>query len=242
VSPVDTRAPRKGGRRSILTWIAVVAALAGALAVVAVLRGQQTAPTAPPSAAGSIDPSPVGASETGNGQTQSPGLQILGAKQHPLPVSSPHRIDIAAIGVHSDVIAVGKNPDGTLEVPQPGPDLDKAAWYEDSVNPGRPGPSVIIGHIDTTAGPSVFFRLGDLRPGDTVRVTRDDGIVVTYTIDGVRNYPDKDDFPTALVYGGDLSHAGLRLVTCSNFDNESGHYLGNSVVFAHLSDIHRPTA
>ncbi|MEP6666614.1 MAG: class F sortase [Nocardioidaceae bacterium] len=241
MSPLDSRAPRKGGRRSILSWIAVVAALAGAVAVVAAVRGQQAAPTAPASAAGTINSPGASSSGTGTGGTQDPtDIQVGRAKQHPLPVSPPRHIDIAAIGVHSAVISVGKNPDGTLEVPQPGPDLDKAAWYEHSVTPGRPGPSVIIGHIDTTAGPSVFFRLADLRPGDEVAVTREDGIAVTYTVDGVRNYPDKSDFPTALVYGGDLSHPGLRLVTCSNFDSETGHYLGNSVVFAHLTDIHKP--
>jgi hypothetical protein len=52
-------------------------------------------------------------------------------------------------------------------------------------------------------------------------------------VDRVRRYS-KDDFPTDLVYGN-IDHAGLRIVTCGGaFDNSTGHYLDNIVVFASL--------
>ncbi len=227
---------RGGGRRSILTGIAVVAALAGILALVVAFRGQDAPPTPPASAAGTVDGStPTTPGDTTQGKAKTSTPKVGGATQHPLPVSTPQQIDIPALDVHSSVITVGKNPDGTLEVPQPGPNIDKAAWYENSASPGRPGPSVIIGHVDTTAGRSIFFNLGDLRPGDKVRVTRADNTLVTFVVDGVRDYPQKSDFPTQLVYGGDLSRPNLRLVTCSNFDQETGHYVGNLVVFAHMT-------
>lgn len=241
------RGRREGGRLSILTGIAVVTALAGVMVLFIALRGQESAPQPPSSASGRIDaPTSTPPSSTDGGKGSSTATseppQVGGAKQHPLPVSTPQHIDIPSIGVDSAVISVGKNADGTIEVPQPGPDLDKAAWYEQSPTPGRPGPSVIVGHVDTTAGRSVFFELGNLRPADTIHVTRDDGIAVTYTVDGVRAYPDKSDFPTELVYGGDLSSPTLRLVTCSNFDQETGHYLGNTVVFAHLTNVDKSHA
>ncbi|MDX6325979.1 MAG: hypothetical protein QOK15_2333 [Nocardioidaceae bacterium] len=143
-------------------------------------------------------------------------------------------IDIAAIDVHSGVIPIGKAPDGTLAVPQPGPDLNKAAWYQDSVTPGQAGPSVIEGHIDSVNGPSVFYSLGAVKPGNSIRVTRKDGSVAIFTVNAVRSYPSHAAFPTAVVYGADLAHPTLRLITCSNFDNSTGHYVGNTVVFAHL--------
>jgi hypothetical protein len=238
------RTPHRGGLRSVLTWIAVVAALAGAFAVVVALRAQRSAPTPPPEAAGTVGPVTPGHGSGSNspGSTGSTPTDVGSATQHLLPVSEPRRIDIQAIGVHSDVISVGKNADGTVQVPQPGPDLNKAAWYDQSVTPGRPGPSVIVGHVDTTQGPSVFFDLGNLRPGDLVRVTRADATVVTYTVDGVRDYPQKSDFPTQLVYGGDLARPNLRLVTCSNFDSGIGHYVGNLVVFAHLTAVRKAGA
>ena len=148
-------------------------------------------------------------------------------------------IDIPSIHLHSAVIKIGKAADGTLAVPQPGPDLNKAAWYEDSVTPGEDGPSVIEGHIDSDAGPSVFYDLGAVRPGDTISITRVDGSVATFTVNGVRAYASHADFPTVAVYGSDLNHPTLRLITCSNFDHSIGHYVGNTVVFAHLTTFRR---
>lgn len=98
------------------------------------------------------------------------------------------------------------------------------------------GPAVIVGHIDSAAeGPSVFFRLGELQPGDRVSITRTDGTVASFSVDKVRRYP-KELFPTDLVYG-DIDHAGLRLITCGGvFDESIGHYLDNIVVFASLEE------
>ncbi len=84
-------------------------------------------------------------------------------------------------------------------------------------------------------GPSVFFELGDLEPGDRVMVTRADGMIAEFEVEAVRRYP-KDEFPTQLVYG-DIDHAGLRLITCGGpFDRELRHYLDNVVVFGSLVD------
>ena len=110
-------------------------------------------------------------------------------------------MSIPAIGVQSELITLGLNPDGTLAVPEPGPDYDKAAWFDGSPRPGDIGPAVIEGHVDSAAnGPSVFYRLGELAVGDRVDVTRADGSVVTFEVYEVRVVP-KDDFPTLDVYG-----------------------------------------
>jgi sortase (surface protein transpeptidase) len=146
---------------------------------------------------------------------------------------------IPAIGVRTRVYPIGKAPDGTLAVPQPGPRLDTAAWFENSPTPGQPGPSIVEGHVDSERGPSVFFRLGDLRPGNRIEVTRLDGTEVVFTVNGVRDFK-KNAFPTALVYGArDLATPQLRLITCSDFDRSIGHHVGNTVVFAHLTAFHR---
>jgi sortase (surface protein transpeptidase) len=148
-------------------------------------------------------------------------------------------ITIPRIGVKSEVFPIGLTPDGALAVPQPGPNLDKAAWFENSPTPGQPGPSIVEGHVDTESGPSVFFRLGELRPGDTVQVRRQDGSRLTFTVHGVRNFK-KTAFPTRLVYGGaDLSTPQLRLITCSDFDRTTGRHLGNQIVFTHLTRVQR---
>lgn len=151
------------------------------------------------------------------------------------PPSPPARIVIGKIGVDSRVSSVGLNPDRTMEVPAKGPLYDFAAWYRYSVTPGRQGPSVIIGHIDSAEnGPSVFFRLGALAPGDTVEVTRDDGRTVPFTIYATRSFP-KDTFPSGEVYAG-TADPELRLITCSgSFDASARSYRDNTVVFARES-------
>ncbi len=84
----------------------------------------------------------------------------------PLRAAEPVALDIPAIGVHSRVYPIGLNADGTIAVPAPGPRYDSAAWYRYSPTPGELGPAVVEGHLDTPTGaPSVFYRLGELRPG-----------------------------------------------------------------------------
>jgi hypothetical protein len=91
-----------------------------------------------------------------------------------------------------------------------------------------------MGHVDSAAnGPSVFFRLGELRPGDRVSITRADGSIAVFAVDEIHRYS-KDDFPTQRVYG-DIKNAGLRILTCGGaFDSSTGHYVDNIVVFASL--------
>lgn len=153
-------------------------------------------------------------------------------KAVPTPAVPPVSIDIPSIGVHSDVIEVGLNPDRTVEVPQPGPDYNKAAWYRYSPTPGQVGPSIIEGHVDSVSnGPSVFFRLGGLHPGDQVDITLVDHSVAMFTVDGVRAYP-KTEFPIDDVYGNTDAPA-LRLITCGGrFNSRTQHYDDNIVVRA----------
>jgi len=133
--------------------------------------------------------------------------------------------------VTSDLTSLGLNADGSVEVPV---SFQTAGWYRGSVTPGQVGPAVILGHIDSTAGPGVFYRLGALHPGDQVIVERLDGRELTYRITGVREYP-KDHFPTIEVYG-DTPIPTIRLITCGGaFDNATHHYLSNIIAFGQLS-------
>lgn len=151
-----------------------------------------------------------------------------------LPSSIPLTLAIPAIHVRSSLLKLGVTAKGTMQTPAPGPQYNKAGWYRYSPTPGSLGPAVIAGHVDSAReGPSVFFRLGSLRPGDTITVTRADGSVAFFAVDSVHRYA-KDHFPSKLVYG-DTNHAALRLITCGGqFDRGSGNYLDNIVVFASL--------
>jgi hypothetical protein len=153
----------------------------------------------------------------------------------PMASSKPVSIAIPAIGVRSVVRHLGQAADGSLEVPS-GAQYNDAAWYRHSPTPGSLGPAVVLGHVDSASqGPSVFFRLGELRRGQRVKITRADGSVAVFVVDAVHRYA-KKDFPTKLVYS-DIDHAGLRILTCGGaFDGAARSYLDNIVVFASLVD------
>jgi hypothetical protein len=225
-----------GVRRGGLTLLAVVAAVAGLVLIVAAVLGQKSAPQ-PPRSAGSVDSGRSASSVTSSG-APSAGPSVK-AGPTPLGPSRPLRIAIPAVKVDSLVNPIGLADDGTLAVPQPGPLLDQAAWFKNSPTPGQPGPAIIEGHVDSDQGPSVFFELGKLRPGNKILVTRADGVRVTFTVNAVRDYQ-KSKFPTEVVYGSkNLGQPQLRLITCSDFDKSIRHHVGNEVVFAHLTSTHR---
>ncbi len=106
-----------------------------------------------------------------------------------------------------------------------------AGWYDRSPRPGATGAAIIAGHIDSLAGPAVFFRLASLRPGDRVYVRRADRSLAVFRVSAVRSYL-KARFPTTTVYGP-AAGPQLRLITCGGtFDPALGSYLSNVVVYA----------
>jgi sortase family protein/uncharacterized protein DUF4397 len=150
------------------------------------------------------------------------------ARPWPRPASPPVRVEIPAIGVSSRLVRLGLNPDGTMEVPR---DYGLAGWFTGGATPGRDGPAVAAGHVDSRSGPAVFYRLRELRPGDTVGVLRADGGRVAFQVTGVARYA-KRGFPTDAVFGP-VTGPVLRLVTCGGaFDRSSRRYLDNVVVSA----------
>ena len=156
-----------------------------------------------------------------------------------LPGSVPVSLSIPALNVTSSLLQLGLNPDGTVAVPDLNDPDSKAGWYKYSPTPGSLGPAIILGHIDSAKyGPGVFYHLGDLQPGNLIDITRGDGTVAVFRVDGVRSYP-KNDFPTPTVYGN-LDYAGLRLITCGGvFDPDAHSYESNIVAFASLVSSHR---
>src|SRR5947208_999771 len=58
----------------------------------------------------------------------------------PLARSEPVKIRIPAIGVNARVMKLGKNPDGTVQVP-PLAARNMAGWYRYGPAPGQPGPA-----------------------------------------------------------------------------------------------------
>ena len=164
------------------------------------------------------------------GQTISDDGPTQPAVAATMPASAPVRLQIPSIGVDSDLVDLGLQGDGTLEVPPKG---FPAGWYTGAPTPGELGPAIIAGHVDWGGRPGVFFDLREVSTGDEIAIGRQDGSTARFRVTHVDQF-DKDAFPTQTVYG-DLDHAGLRLITCGgSFDPQLRSYDDNLVVFADL--------
>jgi hypothetical protein len=202
--------------------IALVCAVAALIGVVADTAKRSTRPVRPPV--------PSEASEVMT-LTSPLGRPLWMRRAVSNPIRSPSRtghIRIPAIGVDSSLIPRGLNPDSSLDVPK---DWGVAGWFEGGPFPGDPGPAVVVGHVDSTSGPAVFYRLRELRRGDVIVVWRKGGLRSRFRVESLRWFP-KSSFPTKLVYGA-IATPALRLITCGGaFDQSTGHYEDNLVVFA----------
>ncbi|MEH0845425.1 class F sortase [Micromonospora sp. CPCC 205711] len=236
-----TRAGGRHGRPWRAAGAAVVVALAmgGAGMIGASLRTvppprppQPAAQAGPESAAPDVpDATAVPDDGTPDGRTD-PDATAAGPA--PLARSVPTTISIPRIGVAAEIMALGTNPDGTVQVP-PLEQAQKAGWYSPGASPGEAGNAVVVGHVDSAKlGPAVFFQLGALLKGDTIAVSRADGSTATFTVDEVGSYP-KTAFPAERVYGPN-DRPALRVVTCGGqFDQAAGSYLNNIVVYASMT-------
>ncbi|TDD39063.1 class F sortase [Actinomadura sp. KC06] len=151
----------------------------------------------------------------------------------PLPKSPPKTISIDKLGVSAPVSQLGLRPDGRIEEP-PISRPNLTGWYKLGPTPGENGPSVILGHVDANKKQAVFYRLKELKEGDQIQVTRQDGTTATFAVTSKQDV-DKNAFPHKKVFAETLDYSSLRLVTCGGaFDSSTGHYKNNLIVYAKL--------
>ncbi|WP_200214785.1 class F sortase [Micromonospora coerulea] len=248
MTSADTTATPAGGRhgrpwRAAGTAVVVLLAMVGAGMIGASVRTvPPPRPPQPLAQAGPGGPTTTApAAVDGTQSADQPSAAEEGtAAPHPdiAPVglgrSNPTTISIPRIGVNAEIMSLGTNPDGTVQVP-PLDQAQRAGWYSPGASPGEVGNAVIVGHVDSAKlGPAVFFNLGSLRSGDTITVAREDGSQATFTVNEVKSYP-KSAFPTELVYGPS-DKPSLRVVTCGGvFDSSAGSYLNNIIAFATMA-------
>jgi hypothetical protein len=157
------------------------------------------------------------------------------------PTPAPTGVEVPRVGIKSTVPLVGLDLDDDMHLKPPDVRTPQVGgWYKGGWWPGEPGPAVIAAHVSgrppgtRRSVPGLFARLPQVRMGDQVRVRREDGSTLTFTVYRVEAYP-KDRFDTAAVYG-QTPGPELRLITCSGPFDEAAHSYGdNTVVFARPS-------
>ncbi|WP_329114236.1 class F sortase [Streptomyces sp. NBC_01353] len=141
----------------------------------------------------------------------------------------PTRVSILSLGIDSELMRLGLNQDGTVEVP-PADKGMTAGWYTGNARPGEAGAAVIIGHNDTRFGEAVFHDLRRIRVGAAVDVRDSAGDTVRFTVTGTETVA-KNAFPTKKVYGATKERT-LRLITCDGAFDTAGHPVDNLIVYA----------
>jgi hypothetical protein len=215
VTGADWRVIRhRSGARTLLIALAVVV-VAGLLAGGAMVFRD-----------GDDDKAPAGT--TGAGSASAAPLVIEPAPAtEPVQLPPPTQVRIPTIGVDSTLESLAVDAAGALQGPA---DFARAGWYAAGVAPGDIGPAVIAGHVDSAAGPAVFYRLRDLKAGDTVEVLRGEKWI-PFRVVASERYP-KNQFPTDQVYRP-TPVPELRLITCGgSFDHSRRSYEDNIVVYA----------
>ncbi|MBC9716137.1 class F sortase [Streptomyces sp. TRM66268-LWL] len=211
-------------RRSLNVAIAAVTVLALGCGVWLLQHGTASSPPPQPSAAQAGGDGPGDGAGPASGDAGAPAL----------PPSPPTRITIPSIKVDAPLTGLGLMKDGSLEVP-PAARRDLAGWYESGTTPGDRGTAIVAGHVDNAEGPSVFYALGALQKGQRIEVRRTDGRTAVFTVDAVEVY-DSRAFPDDKVYRA-AKRPELRVITCGGGYSKKTGYLGNVVVFAHLTGV-----
>jgi len=138
------------------------------------------------------------------------------------------RLEIPSIGVSAHAVDLGLERNGTLEVPKR---YEQVGLWKNGPEPGRRGPAVIAGHVDSRTAPAVFQRLRELGRGDRVRWESENGGTEKFVVTRSEEHP-KAQFPTARVYGK-TRRRELRLITCSGPADSSGRRsVNNLIVYA----------
>lgn len=169
-----------------------------------------------------VAPDPTPAADT----TSAPVTAALPAQPS---VAPPLAVVLVDEGLSAEVMAVGVNPGGDLQLPE---DPAVVGWWAAGAVPGASAGNIVLaGHIDSAErGVGVFAALLRAEADDAVEVTTTDGTVHRYRVVARQSYP-KASLPTELFDQG--APPGLVLVTCGGeFDRRRGHYEDNVVVYA----------
>lgn len=139
----------------------------------------------------------------------------------------PTRLVVPALKIKAPVQPIEVSDAGVLDPPRNPHDV---GWWHGSVRPGaQRGQTVLTGHTVHTGG-GVMDKLGDLRPGQLVRVVTRKGTMTYRTTRVVTWTKDELAKRAASIFAQKRQDNRLVLITCSQWTGS--YYKSNVVVFA----------
>jgi LPXTG-site transpeptidase (sortase) family protein len=232
-------------RRRLVAGIgsAVLAvAVIGASVVAYTLTGDDTIAVADDAAVVDLTEDPIDLDLAPHDGTPFPGILSPTPVPPPPLGDSGYNIVIDRLGVSAPVSMFGMDENLVPEVPYTATDV---AWYNFSARPGTTGNAIFAGHV-TWNGPAVFYDLDQLTPGDQVKLTGQDGALVTYQVTDVFQVDPADPDSRKVMWPTDKDV--ITIITCSgkffNTDHPvlGGDYTHRLIVRGDLVSVDRPVA
>jgi len=159
-------------------------------------------------------------------------IETTSAEPGALPQpASGMRLEIPSIGVDAPVDELGKDAQGHLTAPTKWQDT---GWYRDGPRPGQDGVALIMGHVDSTVGPAVFWDLHKLSPGASVFVD-DGGQRLKFRVTGSHSFPEMQP-PLDEIFSTDPPKR-LALLTCSGDFNPQSHRYNDRLLVTAVAEI-----
>jgi hypothetical protein len=216
-------------RRAVIGSGALLAIGIAGTAKTGFVRAQDGTPTAvgtPSAGISAIRPTGVG--DVPSTGASRPGPANTVQDRFSVEPVAPVGLAIETAGVDAGIERL-RVVDGAMQDPS-GP--WEVAWYENLGGLGGADNVVMAGHIDYwNVGPSVFYNLASVQPGDEIIVSGDDGKRYPFVVEWVRQF-DSVSMPLDEVIGPTEGQS-LTLITCGGaFDYVNGHYLQRTVVRA----------
>lgn len=148
----------------------------------------------------------------------------------PRVLAAPANVRIPKLDVQSGVVGLGVLPGGQLDAPTTG---DVIGWYGHTARPGQVGNMLASGHVDWEKRPAVFWRLAELKGGDRIEVTAEDGGRHEYAVQWVTAV-DAANAPLDEIVGP-TTERWLTLITCGGtFNRVTRDYSDRVIVRAKL--------
>lgn len=148
--------------------------------------------------------------------------------------SKPTRLVVPALKVRAPIAPIEVSPSGVLDPPA---DVDVVGWWQRSMRPGATrGQTVLTGHTVHDGG-GVMDRLGDLRPGQVVRVVTPRGAMVYRTTRVVTLSKAELAEQSRSLFGQDRARTRLVLITCTDWNGSE--FESNIVAFARPLGVRR---
>jgi sortase A len=144
---------------------------------------------------------------------------IKSESDYQVPANQPRSIELPTIGSRGFIQKVGLDQNGAVAVPG---NVNLAGWFVGESAPGKPGLSIIDGHVQGKYSPGIFKNLGKLKPGDTFTVEFGDRSTKRFEVIRVESHA-VADVAQHLFKKQETMESQLNLITCSGVYNNTSH-------------------